>query len=104
MLLPPTQQRSPARLKGHGFLRGKLLLQRGSIGSRGVPVSEGEKTPPLAQPRLTEEEKWNEMLGRSLGGAGGEGSQPGNQVSTVCKGVQEAGGALKSFEALGSAC
>lgn len=71
MLLPPTQQRSPARLKGHGFLRGKLLLQRGSIGSRGVPVSEGEKTPPLAQPRLTEEEKWNGMLGRSLGGRGG---------------------------------
>lgn len=97
-LLPPTQQRSPERFSGHGFLRGKLLLQSGSIGSRGVPVPEGGKLPPLAQPRLTEEEKWNGTLGRSLGGL------PAWEPSTMCKVLQEAGGALKSFEALGSAC
>lgn len=97
MLLPPTQQRSPARLKGHGFLRGKLLLQRGSIGSRGVPVSEGEKTPPLAQPRLTEEEKWNGMLGRSLGGRGG-GGVPAWEPSVYS--VQGSKRSWRSFEEL----
>lgn len=60
-------------------------------------MSEGEKTPPLAQPRLTEEEKWNEMLGRSLGGGGG-GVVPAWEPSVYS--VQGSTRSWRSFEEL----
>lgn len=48
----------------------------------------------MAQPGLAEEEKWNWVLERSLGG-----SRPGNQAeqSVVCKELQEARAALKHW-------
>lgn len=59
-----------------------------------VPPYQGLEAGPMAQPGLAEEEKWNWVLERSLGG-----SRPGNQAeqSVVCKELQEARAALKHW-------
>lgn len=98
-LLPPTQHKSPARLNATGgnfYCKVALLDPQVSLSLR-----EREKNAPFgsAQAYRGRKMEWDAWK-KPVGG----GSQPGNQLSTVCKVLQETQGALKSFEALGSAC
>lgn len=76
--------------------RDPLPLQTGSLDSRGAPRE--RKLPLGLSSGFAKEEKWNWVLGRSLGGF------PAWEPSATVYNVQKTTRRQRSFEALGSAC